>query len=389
MTSETYYLKPNVLAEPLIGGWYAWTHLIPPVNAGMNIVDRHLSILRSFVQAPQVHAAAVKNPAMLGGPFVSYGSERVGDVKKLIEWTETEQRDLIVLARAVKELDDMLRKEARGFSLEPLYARVPEPLRGYVELVYDLNNAPSFRLIEPLLYHSRYYNPAFQTLALSLTEEDGDRPFVLSTPRLPEQDLLILDLPFARPEVDEALPAEEGPPDLRLHQGDAWGGGCRRRVAQAVPHDRAPGAIPALRGAEHADPLLRARLHPGGEPGRDDPERPGHQLRLPRRDPPLHLLGFAGADRLCGDHPQPPGPRAARDDAAATPQDRDGDRAPGGRGRPAGPLTQVRPGADRLSRSARDRRASSPWRSRGAPSPACRSWASTPTSTSGPRWPTW
>ena len=203
MTTEKYYLKANVLAEPLIGGWYAWTHLIPPVNAGMNIVDRHLSIMRSFVQAPQVHAAAVKNPAMLGGPFVNYGPERVGDVKKLIEWTETGQRDLIVLARAVKDLDDLLRKEARGFSLEPLYARVPEPLRGYVELVYDLNHAPSFRLIEPLLYRSRYYNPSFQTIALSLTEKDGDRPFVLSTPRLPERDLLILDLPFARPEVDE------------------------------------------------------------------------------------------------------------------------------------------------------------------------------------------
>lgn len=203
MAAPTYYLKPNVLAEPLIGGWYAWTHLVSPVNAGMNIVDRHLGIMKSFVQAPQVHAAAVKNPAMLGGPFVNYGPERVGDVKKLIEWTETEQRDLIVLARAVKELDDLLRKEARGFSLEPLYPRVPEPLRGYVELVYDLNHAPSFRLIEPLLYRSGYYNLAFQTLALSLTEEDGDRPFVLSTPRLPEKDLLILDLPFARPEVDE------------------------------------------------------------------------------------------------------------------------------------------------------------------------------------------
>lgn len=203
MTTETYYLKLNVLAEPLIGGWYAWTHLIPPVNAGRNIVDRHLNIMRSFVQAPQVHAAAVANPAMLGGPFVGYGAARVGDVRQLIEWTETAQRELIVLARAVAELDDLLRKEARGFSLEPLYARVPEPLRGYVELVYDLNNAPSFRLIEPLLYRSRYYNPAFQTLALSLTEKDGDRPFVLSTPRLPEKDLLILDLPFARPEVDE------------------------------------------------------------------------------------------------------------------------------------------------------------------------------------------
>lgn len=53
MAAPTYYLKPNVLAEPLIGGRYAWTHLIPPVNAGMNIVDRHLGIMKSFIQAPR------------------------------------------------------------------------------------------------------------------------------------------------------------------------------------------------------------------------------------------------------------------------------------------------------------------------------------------------
>jgi len=203
LEKEKYFLKPNVLAEPLIGGWYAWTHLIAPATAGMNILDRHLNIMRSFIQAPQVHAAAVKNPAMLGGPFVNYGPERVPDVKKLIEWTESEQRDLITLARAVRELDDLLRKEARGFSLEPLYAKVPEPLRGYVELVYDLNSYPSFRLIEPLLYRSHYYNPSFQTLALSLMEGDGDRPFVLSTPRLPEDDLLMINIPFTDGAIDD------------------------------------------------------------------------------------------------------------------------------------------------------------------------------------------
>lgn len=266
MTQETYYLKPNVLAEPLIGGWYAWTHLIPPVNAGMNIVDRHLSIMRSFVQAPQVHAAAVKNPAMLGGPFVNYGPERVGDVKQLIAWTETGQRDLIVLARAVKELDDLLRKEARGFSLEPLYTRVPEPLRGYVELVYDLNNAPSFRLIEPLLYRSRYYNPSFQTLALSLTEEDGDRPFVLSTPRLPEKDLLILNLPFARPEVDvlfrlKKTPRPFGAIQEMLGVADADGELLKRflTVEPPAPYEPYQGTRMRTRYFGHACILVETR----------------------------------------------------------------------------------------------------------------------------------
>lgn len=205
------YLKPNVLAEPLVCGWYAWTHLIQPLTAGRNIVDRHLSIMKSFVQSPQVHLAATRNPAMLGGPFISYGPERVQDIKALMERTLVEQADLITLARAVKELDDLLRSEAKGFSLEPLYSRVPEPLRGYVELVYDLNHAPSFRLIEPLLYESHYYNPAHQNFALCLIEGDKDRPFVLSTPRLPEEGLLFIQRPFQHEGIDELFRMKRHP----------------------------------------------------------------------------------------------------------------------------------------------------------------------------------
>jgi L-ascorbate metabolism protein UlaG (beta-lactamase superfamily) len=201
--SDEVYLKPNVLAEPLVCNWYAWTHLIQPVTAGRNIVDRHLSIMKSFVQAPQVHLNATRNPAMLGGPFISYGPERVKDIRALMERTLADQADLITLAHAVKELDDLLRGEAKGFSLEPLYSRVPAPLRGYVELVYDLNHNPSFRLIEPLLYEGPHYRTALQSFALSLIEGDRDRPFVLSTPRLAEEDLLFVDRPFKHQGIDE------------------------------------------------------------------------------------------------------------------------------------------------------------------------------------------
>jgi L-ascorbate metabolism protein UlaG (beta-lactamase superfamily) len=204
------YLKPNVLAEPLICNWYAWTHLIQPVTAGRNIVDRHLSIMKSFLQAPQVHLAATRNPAMIGGPFISYGPERVPEIKALMERTLVDQADLITLARAVKELDDLLRSEAKGFSLEPMYSRVPEPLRGHVELVYDLNHNPSFRLIEPLIYDA-YYKSSLQFLALTLIEGDKERPFVLSTPRLPEEGLLFVNRPFHHEGIDELFRMKQQP----------------------------------------------------------------------------------------------------------------------------------------------------------------------------------
>lgn len=209
--SDEVYLRPNVLAEPLVCSWYAWTHLIQPATAGRNVVERHLSIMKSFVQAPQVHLAATRNPAMLGGPFVSYGPERVQDVKALMERTLVDQGNLITLAQAIKQLDDLLRGEAKGLSLEPLYQRVPEPLRGYVELVYDLNHNPSFRLIEPLLYASPYYDASLQAFALTLIEGDKDRPFVLSTPRLAEEGLLFVRRPFDHEGIDELFRMKQRP----------------------------------------------------------------------------------------------------------------------------------------------------------------------------------
>ncbi len=205
------FLKPNVLAEPLVCQWYAWAHLLQPATAGCNVVSRHLSIMKSFAQAPQVHLAATRNPAMLGGPFISYGPERVKDIRALIEHTLAAQAGLITLAAAVKELDDLLRAEAKGFSLEPLYCRVPDPLRGFVELVYDRNHNPSFRMIEPLLYDSPHYDPSLQSLALSLIEGDKDRPFVLSTPRLAEEGLLFVHRPFDHEGVDELFRMKRQP----------------------------------------------------------------------------------------------------------------------------------------------------------------------------------
>jgi L-ascorbate metabolism protein UlaG (beta-lactamase superfamily) len=202
MTQEKLFLRPNVVVEPLVDHWYAWSHLISPATAALNVVGRHLKIMESYVKAPQVHAAAVKNPAMLGGPFIDYPEPRVARVQALIDFTRRERAHQIELAEAVIQLDDLLRTEARGYSLEPLYEKIPERLRGYMELVYDLNNQPSFRVIEPLLYHSPYYMPETQSLMLSLIQRD-DRPFVLSTPRLEEDGGVHLRRPFRHAGIDE------------------------------------------------------------------------------------------------------------------------------------------------------------------------------------------
>jgi len=199
--SESYYLKPNVVAEPLVDGWYAWAHLIPPATLCRNVTERHLKIIDSYIESPETHESAVKDPRLLGGPFMDLKERRVEDVKRLRERTVRERAHLVTLSRAIEQLDALLRQKAAGFSLEPLYAEIPPPLRGYVELVYDLNNHPSFRLIEPLLYKSQFYNCSLQSLALSEISGD-DRPFVLSTPRLEESDGVRLHIPFASERLD-------------------------------------------------------------------------------------------------------------------------------------------------------------------------------------------
>ena len=197
-----YYLKPNVVIEPLVDNWYAWTHLISPSTAAMNIVGRHLKIMNSYIQSPQIHAVAVKNPKMKGGPFIDLNGEKVEEVKQTRDNTLEQQKDMIELASAIKELDKMLKANAKGYSLEPLYEKVPEPLRGFVELFYDLNNNASYRFFEPLLYNSKYYKESSQSIALWLTNND-ERPFCLSTPRITDEITVRVNIPFAHAAIDE------------------------------------------------------------------------------------------------------------------------------------------------------------------------------------------
>jgi L-ascorbate metabolism protein UlaG (beta-lactamase superfamily) len=201
MSAERWYLRPNVQVEPLVDQWYAWSHLIPPATAARNITERHLKIMDSYISAPRVHANAVKNPQMLGGPFIDYDGGRVSEIRALRDRTCAARARQIELSKALERLDEMLRARADGHSLQPLYADVPAPLKGYVELTYDLHNHASFRLLESLLYRSPYYDRAAQSIALSTTTGD-DRPFVLSTPRLPSPDVLHLDWPFDDERLD-------------------------------------------------------------------------------------------------------------------------------------------------------------------------------------------
>ncbi|MGB7925170.1 MAG: MBL fold metallo-hydrolase [Pyrinomonadaceae bacterium] len=201
MKNGAVYLKRNLMVEPLVNQWYAWSYLIAPATAAMFIANSHLKIMQSFINAPQVHITALRNPAMRGGPFINYGADKVPSIKALTEKTIKEQSHMLELADAIKSLDQKLSSETSGFSLEPVYRLVPDILKGYVELLYDLNNHPSIRFIEGLLYKSKYRNQPAQSVSLSLTEMD-DRPFVFGTPKLEDEKSLHLKIPFDSEALD-------------------------------------------------------------------------------------------------------------------------------------------------------------------------------------------
>jgi L-ascorbate metabolism protein UlaG (beta-lactamase superfamily) len=144
---------------------------------------------------------------------MNYTTNMVNEVRELRTWTVRERANLIALSEALAGLDKMLLAEGTGPSLEHLYDRIPSAVKGYVELVYDLNNRASYRLLESLLYRSPYYSRSAQTLRLSIVNEDR-RPFILSTPRVDDEGSIQLNLAFDDERVDMLFEMKRSPSRL-------------------------------------------------------------------------------------------------------------------------------------------------------------------------------
>lgn len=195
------YLKPNVAIEPLYNQWYVWWYLLSPATAPLFVTNLHLKLMQSFVSNPDVHVAALKNPTLMGGPFINYPASRVRQVRELLERTRREQADMLAYTQAVADLEKLL-AGSNGLSLDGLYPKVPELLRGYLELTYDMAHRASARFIEPMLYRSRFYRESSQSVSLRLVEGD-ERPYIFSTPRLEEDMPLWLRVPYRHEGLDE------------------------------------------------------------------------------------------------------------------------------------------------------------------------------------------
>src|SRR5689334_22132764 len=115
------YLRPNVKVEPLIAGWYAYPHLVSPVQCAMNLAFRILPVLESFIANPSDHEAAARNPAFLGGPFVSLGAENTDYAKSLVTRIRRDGAHLLLFANDYKAVDRRLQGVSGARCLDEFY----------------------------------------------------------------------------------------------------------------------------------------------------------------------------------------------------------------------------------------------------------------------------
>jgi L-ascorbate metabolism protein UlaG (beta-lactamase superfamily) len=210
VNDEPVFLRSNAIIEPLVDRFYAWMHIVSPAAAALNLAKVQVPLLESYLQNPPVHVAASANPSLRGGYFVNIEETRSMEVAALLDSIKKDRADMLAFADAIAEADDLLRQNATGFDLTPLYPRLPQALNGLVELAYDTGNQASLRLLEPVLYTSQYYDARRQSVQLSL-ETGVERPFILSTPRLPGPDVLELEIPFTHRGLDQLFAARTAP----------------------------------------------------------------------------------------------------------------------------------------------------------------------------------
>jgi L-ascorbate metabolism protein UlaG (beta-lactamase superfamily) len=212
MKSEpTYCLAESTLVEPLVNCWSAWPFLIAPVPASLHLLQYQLPLLQSYLDNPKYHAAASQELSLAGGAFVNVSADRVSEVATLLESTRDNLSHNLEFAKSILDFQSWLVANAKGYSLAPYYQRIPRPLQGYIELVYDYFNRPSLKFFENLLYSSHYYNSSLQALRLSRLDHDSSRSFFLNTPRLMGEDQIDWQIPFDAAQVDQLFTLDTHP----------------------------------------------------------------------------------------------------------------------------------------------------------------------------------
>ncbi len=202
---KKYYLKSNVVVEPLCWGWYAWSHLINPLTASMNIAYRHIPIMERFISKPDEYRS-VTNQKFESGPIIQLEKTKYNKVNDLLNTTRQECRSLVELANSVKKVDNILAVSSNGGTLEGMYEQLPPSLKGLVELVYNINHQAYINFFETLIYQE-YYDKSAQSILLYPVNSDW-RPYILGTPRFADETNVALPCHFEAKSLDKLFASQ-------------------------------------------------------------------------------------------------------------------------------------------------------------------------------------
>ncbi|NOK35297.1 MBL fold metallo-hydrolase [Corallococcus exercitus] len=288
MTEPLYRLADATLVEPLVQDFQAWWMTVAPMPASLHLQAYLVPLLKAYLQTPDFHAKAAKDPMLSGSSFVGVPQERADEVRALLQRITVQQGERLKLAEAFDEFQNQLLAEAKGQSLEPLYSRLPDVLKGKVELVYDYVNRPSMRVHEGLLYRGPHHQTDIQSLRLRRLKADAERDSLLTTPRLRGPGQVDWKVPFHDERLDRLFSLDIEPRPLgwiRDVLGDAVASDAEllpllSEAPQALP-ETWTGATPRVRYVGHACVLVEWK----GKSVLIDavvPVRPEEQGPLPR-----------------------------------------------------------------------------------------------------------
>src|SRR5215467_15972763 len=100
MDDEARFLRADAIIEPLVDGFYGWLLTVAPVQAAMNLANVQVPMLESYLQSPQVHINASRNPELRGGFFVGIEESRSGEVRDLLTAIKRDRADMLEFAAA-------------------------------------------------------------------------------------------------------------------------------------------------------------------------------------------------------------------------------------------------------------------------------------------------
>ncbi|WP_062215849.1 MBL fold metallo-hydrolase [Streptomyces sp. NBRC 109706] len=181
--------------------------MINPLTAGLNLRERQLATLRSYLADPDLHTRAVADPGNYGRPFLNPSGAGFERLKTFHEEVTVDAAPLIDLADDFTAARVLVEEHADGGALAPLYGQLPASLRGIVELVYDDVNRASIRILEPVLYRSFRDTMARAQRISLLPRPDRAQPYIFNSPILPDASRFDLAVPFDAPALDALFAA--------------------------------------------------------------------------------------------------------------------------------------------------------------------------------------